>query len=1007
MDRFQDRATKYFRSAAVKWWWNSPPPAPAPPRPSSQTQSTDISLQYDSALVNTSEGTTTTTGSHASEIASDYSDLIPLGHHHRHHQVRHHHGRYSGSYLPEYDAQQSEPTVLSLHRQQPKSDSRQTLEPSRKRSKRRFRRRSIKEDDWSRHMEATRLQDGPTGEDSDDIDDQLIDDEDGEETTLYHRRINDEPDSGVHIEVEPVLMDSVNRILPDRFDELDDGEDRTDRDDDFDDELQGDDDTDGPGGGHVAVGTEDLSEEDHQKRIALRRKLYSKQIFGTVQLDGFASRFGQYRPYLHNYGRHRYQQRPPNIERSNTEPSSQTVQSFIPLSPSSISPSSTPYSGELATSGIGCTGDGNHLGPGGHRPFGHQYGTSSSASSLLLMMNNSQHQLAASPSNMDGGNGSTGSSYGGGGGGHIKVEPRRNDSTSSVSSGGSPYLHLVPSGPMSTSPQQQPRFLPQPKLSQVTNRQIFSSHSVDECSTGLCEPDLVSMLNRTSLENMSSEQPQMKTSYISGYEPRATLYQGPKRRQYKRHPLVQSSLSVDTDRMLLVPTTRTSGSPSPSLSPFAMGERRSPIYSEARRLLSSKPQTLNCYGGAGGATYQPSSLSSSPVDKDDEHAIYYSAYQQQQQPYFPSTRHLQPGRRRQLPTIKSLPLITGNAQLSMSTVTSPSLTATSTTSSYYQMNGSTSRPYQSYQPPPPPPPPPPLPPVYPQRTNLSIPSLRLTHSFDDSSMDLYDEDGVPLSPHAPSHQPEQPSGRRRQQQHFRHRHHHQHRNRNQPNRLHQYKQYSFDCGDLYRGTQSFQPEATPSADQWHHRKVSPNNYWPSNKSPVNNRKYSPVGATPSPSPSPHVGGNSPSPKPPPPQPSTVRSHPHQRIGQSTSMHRKLPNIIQSAYLQRYEGVIFFSFFLFSVFLLPVQVAYFWCCFRSGLNLTLFAVVLENHLVWRMRHLIGLIWIMAPCIPPLRMERCVLLCSRSSKPNRSSSSRLLRQTHFRPHHHHHRNYRLLR
>ena len=34
MDRFQDRATKYFRSATVKWWWNQPLPQSLSSNPS-------------------------------------------------------------------------------------------------------------------------------------------------------------------------------------------------------------------------------------------------------------------------------------------------------------------------------------------------------------------------------------------------------------------------------------------------------------------------------------------------------------------------------------------------------------------------------------------------------------------------------------------------------------------------------------------------------------------------------------------------------------------------------------------------------------------------------------------------------------------------------------------------------------------------------------------------------------------------------------------------------------
>ena len=420
-------------------------------------------------------------------------------------------------------------------------------------------------------------------------------------------------------------------------------------------------------------------EEEEDRRLALRRKMYSKQIFGHVNMDGYASRFGQYRPYLHNYGsRRRYRPRPPNIERSNTEPASQTLQPF-----SLLSPSVSPHGG-----GAGGMADGGG-GNGGFQPgdcLGNpamaNYGNSSSASSLLLMMMNSQHHLAAgsqgshTPTSAQAAAASGGAlgygSYGApphghhSSGHHFGQADYANGSTSSISSTSTGVsMHLHPqsaAGPAALSS----RLLPQqPKLSQVgtRGRYIFSSQSVDECSTGLGEADLVAMMNRSSLNDCDNLPGTLKSTYIAGYErggeggggggssagntAATSSSNTPASHHSKRQAFGQSSYSIDVpDRVsLYVPETCASTSPSMPLNPSAYNfdnRRLSPVYGVDGMLLAGvagRPgsggsggcntfgRRSNRAGGSGRFSKQLSltnaaaaagSHSCSPVEKTDE-----------------------------------------------------------------------------------------------------------------------------------------------------------------------------------------------------------------------------------------------------------------------------------------------------------------------------------------------------------------------------------------------------
>lgn len=1083
MDRFQDRATKYFRSAAVKWWWNEPPPSAS----ASGGDDTNLLMPnvplYDSyghlcqsslnVVTSTSTSSSSTVSTSTSNSVDNSHQLQALSHclqapnlhhyHHRHHHQQHQNPNsqrqaYSNSLfvsqmVPTSDYQYGNgvggdvslrPARTSRTNITNKGniDSRQTLQSRRKRSKRHYRRRTSKTD--LSKMIDNRSSPSLTASEEDSNDALVVhvsgqtattvaeheketffdkanyskdfrfdaeqqqqqqqDHNDSDHECVF-RKLSDEPEhvNLTLIKAEPMLLEP-NTITDRRllsFDEEDDFED---------DVLQGDDEAD--------AGVEELSEEDHEKRIALRRKLYSKHIFGTVQLDGFGSRFGQYRPYLHSYGRQRYGQRPPNIERSNTEPSSQTVhQSFAPLSPSSVSPSSTGYSGDRCA-GCGTDGDGlSHV--TSHHTIGHnhQYGTSSSASSLLLMMNSSQHQLS-SPSTVDGGVYSQL--------GALKLE-RRNDSTSSMSSGGnsSPYLkpHITAPTLSSSSPTQ--RYLPQPKLSQVSrNKQIYSSHSVDECSsTGLVEPELISLMNRTSLDNVAGSggehQAQIKSTYIGSYEPppTRTIYASsegtnkssvsPINQTYrKRYPLVQSSFSVDVsslDRSSLMPPSNRAGGGSPSPTAY-LDSRRSPVYSidqstppppqstttnidssaqhrhqqQHRSMVSSsRSQNLSEYS----SVYQPNanSHSTSPVDKDDDGpgdpgggvSNYHgpqlspsSSYQQMGCGGHYSGPRLASRHRRQLPTIKSLPLITANTNsMSLSTASTPMVTATTTScasntttsfyhgSSFKHRSGRYSvyhRSPQQHQPKPTN-----TTNYMTNRNNLSIPSLRLTHSFDDSSSEPFCTDlsgdvsptpAPPLPPSSTSH----PATLDR-----RHVRGHLHAPvRTQQHRLHDTrKQYSLDYSDVYHlspygsissvglslcqdlnvvtnnsgggGVGSSGPwrKLTPepqttywsgsSATQTHHQHHHHHHhqYSSNSKSPVNNYQTQPAYHQVSPAP----------PSPPQPAPSTqyqqqTSQHQH-RVTHSTSVHqqRKLPIPFNAAYLWRYP----FGFFsILKFFFLP-------------------------------------------------------------------------------------------
>lgn len=497
--------------------------------------------------------------------------------------------------------------------------------------------------------------------------------------------------------------------------------------------------------------SERTGEEDEQGRLAaMRRQMYSKQLFGNVNMDGFASRFGQYRPYLHNYGRRRYRPRPPNIERSNTEPASQTLSAPFTLLSPSVSPSATGPS-----TGSGGSGGGRGGGGAFHNsecnPFGQQhsaFGNSSSASSLLLMMMNSQGcptptQASAATSIYGGyqlppsGANSGGHLVSGAAHSHTDVAGSYLDgSTSSISStstGVSMHLH-----PSSAAHASSSRLLPQPKLSQVGSRSrgyIFSSQSVDECSTGLGEADLVSMMNRNSL-NECAEAGQLKstyTSHFSGYEgggasgsgnsaSNCTTGAAPSHHT-KRHAFVQASYSIDVpDRVsLYVPATCTSTSPSMPFTPYMLDNRRlSPVYgvdglllagarplsggASTARLLqhdstASRRSSRTCGSGRpgpGGSVFSKQlsltnaaacggSLSSSPVEKDDAEGELYCCPLTGAPSYGISQganksaggiahrNAMQRVSRRRLPTIKSLPLITDPlAEPADSSTSSPS-----------------------------------------------------------------------------------------------------------------------------------------------------------------------------------------------------------------------------------------------------------------------------------------------------------------------------------------------
>lgn len=477
--------------------------------------------------------------------------------------------------------------------------------------------------------------------------------------------------------------------------------------------------------------TATTEEEDEQGRMAaMRRQMYSKQLFGTVNNDGFASRFGQYRPYLHNYGRRRYRPRPPNIERSNTEPASQTLSAPFTLLSPSVSPSATGPS-------QGSAGGANFQNVD-HSPFGYQqssFGNSSSASSLLLMMMNSQHHLASSqacqtptaassmyssynlpPSGANAGHFNSGAPHS-----HAEVGNHYlNGSTSSISSTSTGVsMHLHPSSAAHASS----RLLPQPKLSQVGSRArgyIFSSQSVDECSTGLGEADLVSMMNRNSL-NDCGEPGQLKTTYISGYDGgsasgnASSTGGAPSQQHSKRHAFVQSSYSIDVPERvsLYVPATCTSTSPSMPLTPYLLDNRRlSPVYGVDGLLLAGRPLSGASSGrllhdgtstrrsnrtsvrhGPGGSVFSKQlsltnacsgSLSSSPVEKDDPDVELYCcpltgpsySISQSNSGNVGGIGHrnaMQRVSRRRLPTIKSLPLITDPlAEPADSSTSSPS-----------------------------------------------------------------------------------------------------------------------------------------------------------------------------------------------------------------------------------------------------------------------------------------------------------------------------------------------